>query len=134
MSIASLQVAKSAPAYSLLAIRMPLSCLWCISNRFVSSAEDDDTSGKPIAESSSGDVRTNGAGVLNGGDAGKLFDTYADPSSPNMMGVEGLMRLCEDSGIAFDGAQPLLLAWQLGQEEFGIMTRENWVAYLEEMR
>ena len=87
-----------------------------------------------MAGSSSGEVGKNGVGALKGSDAGTLFDAYADPSSRETMGVEGLMRLCEDSGIAFDGVQPLILAWQLNQEEFGVVTRESWVAYLEEMR
>ena len=114
--------------------RMPFRCLWCISDESTSST-DDNVRGDAVEEAGTSTAGANGAStVVKAGDAGSLFDAYADANDPETIGVEGLKRLCGDTGIPFDGVQPLLLAWQLKQEEFGVITRENWVTYLEEMR
>lgn len=58
--------------------------------------------------------------------AQSLFNSYVDEDDRNVIGPEGLERLCTEADIPLDGAQPLILAWQLKSSEMGKFTREEW--------
>lgn len=50
------------------------------------------------------------------------------------MGPEGLEQLCNDAGIAMDGALPLILSWQVGCKEMLTITIEEWQKTMEELK
>jgi len=56
-----------------------------------------------------------------------LFDSFADEDDRDVIGPEGLERLCTEADISLDGAQPLILAWQLKCSEMGKFTRAEWL-------
>jgi len=58
--------------------------------------------------------------------AASLFKKYADEDEPNTIGPEGFEKLCTDTEIPFDGAGPLILAWQLNAKEMGKFTKDEW--------
>ncbi len=58
-----------------------------------------------------------------------LFETYADPDTPDVIGPEGLEKLCSDANIPMEGALPLLFSWQLGAQEMGKFTKDEWVEW-----
>jgi DCN1-like protein 4/5 len=43
-----------------------------------------------------------------------------------VIGPGGLEKLCTEADIPLDGAQPLILAWQLKSSEMGKFTRAEW--------
>jgi len=56
-----------------------------------------------------------------------LFNTFVDEDDRSVIGPEGLERLCTEADIPLDGAQPLILAWQLKSSEMGKFTRAEWL-------
>lgn len=56
-----------------------------------------------------------------------LFNSFSDEDDRNVIGPEGLERLCTEADIPLDGAQPLILAWQLKSSEMGKFTRTEWL-------
>ncbi|KAL0577369.1 hypothetical protein V5O48_004621 [Marasmius crinis-equi] len=56
-----------------------------------------------------------------------LFNQYADETDPEVIGPEGLERLCNDADISMEGVLPLLLAWQLSAKEMGKFSKDEWV-------
>ncbi|KAG2138944.1 hypothetical protein DEU56DRAFT_800986 [Suillus clintonianus] len=56
-----------------------------------------------------------------------LFDSFADEDDRDVIGPGGLVNLCEKVKIPLEGAQPLILAWQLKCSEMGKYTREEWL-------
>ncbi|KAK0227961.1 Cullin binding-domain-containing protein [Armillaria fumosa] len=58
-----------------------------------------------------------------------LFETYADPDTPDVIGPEGLEKLCLDANIPMEGALPLLFSWQLEAQEMGKFTRDEWIKW-----
>jgi DCN1-like protein 4/5 len=63
-----------------------------------------------------------------------LFQKYADPDDPNVIGPEGFTQLCEEARIPMDGALPLILAWQLQAMEMGKFTREEWIGAMSTLQ
>jgi len=59
--------------------------------------------------------------------AQSLFSSYVDEDDRNVIGPEGLERLCTEADIPLDGAQPLILAWQLKCSEMGKFTKAEWL-------
>lgn len=55
-----------------------------------------------------------------------LFDSYADEDEPDVIGPEGLERLCGDAGVPMDGVGPLVFAWLVGAKEMGKIARAEW--------
>ncbi|CAL1703471.1 unnamed protein product [Somion occarium] len=68
------------------------------------------------------------------GRALELFKSYANQDDCDVIGPGGFERLCNDAGIAMDGAAPLLLAWQLGTSEFGKIKKSEWETGTGELR
>jgi hypothetical protein len=66
------------------------------------------------------------ADVYTPADALKLFKDYADDDDENVIGPEGLERLCNDAEIPLDGAMPMILAWQFEASEMMKFTKEEW--------
>jgi hypothetical protein len=66
--------------------------------------------------------------------AERLFDSYANKDDPDMIGAEGFERLFTEAHIPLDGAMPLLLAWQLGEEEMAQITKEKWMKGMAELQ
>ncbi|KAH7889985.1 Cullin binding-domain-containing protein [Phlebopus sp. FC_14] len=56
-----------------------------------------------------------------------LFKSFADPDDSNVIGPEGLEKLCTEAGIPLEGAQSLLMAWQFKAHELGKFGREEWL-------
>lgn len=56
-----------------------------------------------------------------------LFNSFADEDERDVINGEGLENLCREASIPFDGAQPLILAWQLKSSEMGKFTRAEWL-------
>lgn len=63
-----------------------------------------------------------------------LFKNFADADAPNVIGPEGVEKLCTAAGIPLDGAQPLVLAWQFGCREVGKITCDEWVHGTDALR
>ncbi|KAG6332414.1 hypothetical protein ID866_6674 [Astraeus odoratus] len=64
----------------------------------------------------------------------ELFRTFVDSDSPDVIGPDGVEKLCKEAGIPLDGAQPLLLAWQFGCKEVGKITLDEWQRGTETLR
>ncbi|KAG7453051.1 uncharacterized protein BT62DRAFT_977522 [Guyanagaster necrorhizus] len=58
-----------------------------------------------------------------------LFETYADPDTSDVIGPEGLEKLCSDANIPMEGALPLLFSWQLEAQEMGKFTKGQWIKW-----
>lgn len=99
-------------------------CLWCCADK---STDSDDTADGVHANGPTPATKSVKSPIC-------LLDPYADPDDSDTMTAEGLERLCEDAGIPMDGAQPLLLSWQLDVVEFGTFKREKWKKWLEEVQ
>ncbi|KAJ8093032.1 hypothetical protein PM082_020513 [Marasmius tenuissimus] len=56
-----------------------------------------------------------------------LFSKYADETEPEVIGPEGLEKLCNDGDISMEGVLPLLLAWQMDGKEMGRFSKAEWV-------
>ncbi|KAH8833930.1 DUF298-domain-containing protein [Flagelloscypha sp. PMI_526] len=56
-----------------------------------------------------------------------LFQQYADPDDPSVIGPEGMERMCTDAGIPMDGALPIILAWQVNAKELGKFEKQGWI-------
>lgn len=63
-----------------------------------------------------------------------LFQKYADPDEPNVIGPEGFSQLCDEAHIPMDGALPLVLAWQLQAKEMGKFTRDEWISAMSALQ
>jgi DCN1-like protein 4/5 len=57
----------------------------------------------------------------------ELFNRYTKKDDKTVIETEGFEQLCSDANIAFDGALPLILAWQIGAKEMGKFTKDEWV-------
>jgi DCN1-like protein 4/5 len=55
-----------------------------------------------------------------------LFQTYADTDTPDVIAAEGFEKLFNDAEISVEGAQPMLLSWQMGAKEMLRITKEEW--------
>lgn len=64
----------------------------------------------------------------------ELFYNYSKEDDKTVIETEGLEQLCSDAKIAFDGALPLILAWQMGAKEMGKITKEEWVKGTSSLR
>jgi DCN1-like protein 4/5 len=63
-----------------------------------------------------------------------LFKNYADKENPDTIGAQNFGQLCADANIPMDGALPLLLFWQLGAQELGIISKEEWTKTMDELK
>ena len=66
--------------------------------------------------------------------ATSLFTEYADEDDEDVIGPEGLERLCSDANISLEGALPLILAWQLGSTEMAKVKKQEWEKGTGELR
>ena len=64
----------------------------------------------------------------------ELFSGYTKKDDKTVMETEGFEQLCSDANIAFDGALPLILAWQMGAKEMGKITKDEWVKGTSSLR
>lgn len=64
----------------------------------------------------------------------ELFNTYSEKDDKNVIATEGFERLCTDANIPFDGALPLILAWQMKAKEMGKITKDEWVKGTSSLR
>jgi DCN1-like protein 4/5 len=64
----------------------------------------------------------------------ELFNVYAKEDDKSVMETEGFERLCTDANVAFEGALPLILSWQMGSKEMGKITRDEWVKWTSSLR
>ena len=58
--------------------------------------------------------------------ASALFAQYVDEDDADVIGPEGLEKLCSDASISLEGALPLILAWQLGASEMAKVKKSEW--------
>ncbi|KAF8810102.1 hypothetical protein BYT27DRAFT_6501356 [Phlegmacium glaucopus] len=63
-----------------------------------------------------------------------LFNIYTEKDNKNLIATEGFEQLCIDANIPFDGALPLILAWQMGAKEMGKITKDEWVKGTSSLR
>ena len=63
-----------------------------------------------------------------------LFDSYADPDDPTVIGPEGFERFCSDAEVSLEGALPLILAWQVNASEMAKINRPEWEKASSELR
>ncbi|THH21066.1 hypothetical protein EW146_g397 [Bondarzewia mesenterica] len=66
--------------------------------------------------------------------AKSLFDSYADPDDPSVIGPEGFERLCNDAQISLEGAMPMILAWQLDSKEMAKISEAEWVKGMDTLQ
>jgi len=64
----------------------------------------------------------------------ELFNNYAEKDDKTVIATEGFEQLCTDATIPFDGALPLILAWQMGAKEMGKITKDEWVKGTSSLR
>jgi len=64
----------------------------------------------------------------------ELFRTYTEKDDETVISTEGFEQLCADANIPFDGALPLILAWQMGSKEMGKITKDEWVKGTSSLR
>ncbi|KAH7340414.1 Cullin binding-domain-containing protein [Rhizoctonia solani] len=55
-----------------------------------------------------------------------MFDKYMDEDDSNIIGAEGMERLCTDALVPMDGALPLLIAWSVNAKTLGTITRSEF--------
>ncbi|KDN41936.1 hypothetical protein RSAG8_07153, partial [Rhizoctonia solani AG-8 WAC10335] len=55
-----------------------------------------------------------------------MFDKYIDEDDSNIIGAEGMERLCTDASVPMDGALPLLIAWSVNAKTLGTITRSEF--------
>lgn len=113
-------------------------CSWCISDKALRS-DDEGDSDSVAGPSKTKNVSssTNKAPIqvkLDVKQPEELFNEYADPEQENVMGTEGMERLCVDANIPMEGARPLLLAWQLNAKEMGTLTKDEWSKGMEDLK
>ncbi|KAF5358096.1 hypothetical protein D9756_001970 [Leucocoprinus leucothites] len=63
-----------------------------------------------------------------------LFEDYADPDEPNVIGPEGFEKLCNDANLSMEGSVPLILAWQMNAKEMAKISKEEWVSGTKDLR
>jgi DCN1-like protein 4/5 len=63
-----------------------------------------------------------------------LFKSFADNDNPDVIGPEGVEKLCTEAGIPLDGAQSLILAWQFKAQEMAKLSRSEWLQGTEALR
>ncbi|OCH85216.1 DUF298-domain-containing protein [Obba rivulosa] len=100
----------------------------CISNKRVASDHAEPATPK-AAHAHAPD-----AGASSAARTPALFDAYADPDDPAVIGPEGFERLCGDAGVSLEGALPLILAWQLNAKEMAKISRDEWDAGLSDLQ
>jgi DCN1-like protein 4/5 len=64
----------------------------------------------------------------------ELFNIYTEKDDKNVIATEGFEQLCTDAKIPFDGALPLILAWQMGAKEMGKITKDEWMKGTNSLR
>ena len=64
----------------------------------------------------------------------ELFTGYTKKDDKTVIETEGFEQLCSDANIAFDGALPLILAWQMGAKEMGKITKDEWMKGTSSLR
>ncbi|CAE6432821.1 unnamed protein product [Rhizoctonia solani] len=55
-----------------------------------------------------------------------MFDRYTDEDDSNIIGAEGMERLCTDASVPMDGALPLLITWSVNAKTLGTITRSEF--------
>lgn len=98
------------------------SLLCCVSNTPARSDEVDETNKvalKELQEAPTEPYTPQRAQVL--------FSSFADEDDRDVIGPGGLEKLCTEADIPLDGAQPLILAWQLRSSEMGKFTKAEWL-------
>ncbi|CAE6472806.1 unnamed protein product [Rhizoctonia solani] len=55
-----------------------------------------------------------------------MFDKYTDEDDSNVIGAEGMERLCTEASVPMDGALPLLIAWSVKAKTLGTITRSEF--------
>lgn len=113
-------------------------CSWCISDK-ASRSDDEGDSDSVAGPSKTKNTQSSTCKVpievkLDVKRPEVLFTEYADPEQENVIGAEGLERLCTDGNIPMEGARPLLLAWQLSAKEMGTFTKDEWSKGLDELK
>ncbi|OSC96611.1 DUF298-domain-containing protein [Trametes coccinea BRFM310] len=78
--------------------------------------------------------KTSGPGPYSEAKARQLFKAYQDADVPEEIGPEGFEKLCNDLGISLEGAQPLVLAWQLHGSEMAKFKQDEWMKGTSELR
>jgi len=57
----------------------------------------------------------------------ELFKTYADEDAPDVIGLEGFERLCNDTEMPMEGTRPLIFSWQIQAKEMGKISKNEWM-------
>ncbi|KAI9056943.1 DUF298-domain-containing protein [Trametes sanguinea] len=86
------------------------------------------------SSSKSAPSKTSGPGPYSEAKARQLFKAYQDADTPGEIGPEGFEKLCNDLGISLEGAQPLVLAWQLHGSEMAKFKEDEWMKGTSELR
>ncbi|KAG8687584.1 hypothetical protein FRC11_006962 [Ceratobasidium sp. 423] len=63
-----------------------------------------------------------------------MFDKYMDEDDSNIIGAEGMERLCTDASVPMDGALPLLIAWSVNGKTLGTITRSEFTDTFAKLR
>lgn len=122
-------------------------CSWCVSDKATRS--DDEDAGKQAAGPSKAASLTKVTSTTRSIQhtqhevkipdvpqpirPEQIFDRYADEDDANVMGPEGLQKLCADANIPIEGSLPLLLVWQLDAKDMSAITREEWMTGMKDI-
>ncbi|KAG9095115.1 hypothetical protein FS749_011046 [Ceratobasidium sp. UAMH 11750] len=63
-----------------------------------------------------------------------MFENYMDEDDNNVIGGEGMEKLCADASMSMEGALPLLVAWSLSAKTLGSFTRAEFTGGFGKLR
>jgi len=65
--------------------------------------------------------------------AEEFYHKYADPEDTDVIDADGIYRLCKDLDVKPEDVSMLILSWQMGAEEMGMFTKEEFLAGLTKL-
>ncbi|KAG8710048.1 hypothetical protein FRC09_000337 [Ceratobasidium sp. 395] len=63
-----------------------------------------------------------------------MFENYMDEDDNNVIGGEGMEKLCADASMSMEGALPLLVAWSVNAATLGSITRAEFTGAFGKLR
>lgn len=62
------------------------------------------------------------------------FKSYCPPSTPDVIGPDGVEKFCRDLGVDPENVALLVLAWKMGAKQMGYFTLQEWILGLTELQ
>lgn len=62
------------------------------------------------------------------------FREYTSPDDTDILGPEGMEKLCEDIGVEPENVVMLVLAWKMNARQMGFFTQQEWLRGLMDLQ